>query len=74
MAADVTSGVLEASGTGARAWGSFIAFVPAAPSGLPPKVELPGAHWLHALPAPGGAHYVVGLVGGGDWSLRVEPR
>ena len=74
MALDPATGVLEASGTGARPWASFIAFVPAAPSGLAPRVESPGAHWLHVLPGPGGAHYAVGYVAGGDWSLRIEPR
>ena len=74
VAFDPATGVLEASGTGARPWGSFIAFVPAAPSGLAPRIESPGAHWLHVLPGPGGAHYAVGYVAGGDWSLRIEPR
>lgn len=74
MQSDPATGVLEASGSGARPWGSFIAFVPASANGLPPSVEGTRMHWLHTLPGAGGSHYVVGLVEGGAWGLRITPR
>ncbi|MCC6640210.1 MAG: cellulase family glycosylhydrolase [Deltaproteobacteria bacterium] len=74
VTSDPSTGVLEASGTGARPWASFIVFVPAAPGGRAPRVEMPGAHWLHVVPGPGGASFVVGYAAGGDWSLRIETR
>jgi endoglycosylceramidase len=74
MLSDPATGLLEASGSGARPWGSFIAFVPASESGKPPSVEGTRMHWLHTLPGAGGSHYVVGLTEGGAWSLRIMPR
>ena len=74
MLSDPKTGVLEASGSAAPAWSSFIAFVPASPSGLLPAVQATRTHWLNTVPGVDGSHYVVGLMTGGDWSLRITPR
>jgi endoglycosylceramidase len=74
MTTDPKTGVLEAAGTAAPALGSFIAFVPASPSGRLPRVEVTRMHWRRTLPGSGGSHYVVGVTIGGDWSLRITPH
>ena len=74
MSLDPATGVLEASGSQAKPWSSFIAFVPALPTGKAPRVESTRTRWVQTVPAAGGARFVVGLVRGGDWSLRITPQ
>jgi endoglycosylceramidase len=74
MVSDPKTGVLEASGSQAKPWQSFIAFVPASPGGKSPLVEGTRTHWLYTTPGPDGARFVVGLMTGGEWSLRITPQ